>query len=205
MAADARRMKVNVHCRPPQHAKDSAAKVVLVPPHATVHTLKSLLLEEAGVPPAQQRLVCCGVVLAPDTASLLDVAPAGETLWLVDQSPVDAAWTFEGKTRSMFSLGDDMVGDVQCAGDDFAALFQEFVDSAAWTLRADGAGMAALTQAVRALATPEASDAPFGGGPHPDLDGEPHVTWFADYGCALIADIARPGVSRGRHCHPRLP
>ena len=90
------------------------------------------------------------------------------------------------------------------AGDDFATLFQEFVDSAAWTLRADGAGMAALAQAVRALAEPEASDAPFGGGP---LVAEPWESLSPER-IGSVAGRGRAALSpafSARHAPPPAP
>eukprot|EP01045_Picozoa_sp_COSAG04_P020639 COSAG04_NODE_2132_length_4728_cov_2.884424_3_plen_861_part_01 len=169
-----------------------------VPLSATVDAAKAELQATWGVPSSEQRLVSCGTVLADGERPLgealvrPDGAPDGsDTLWLIcRRQPEKLAALNDEQRRSMFSLGQDPVGDSQLPGHTYAAVFKAFVDSEAWTLAADEAGLQALNQAAAALAPPEAGR-PFVS-EYPDAG--PHISWCPDYGCALIADITQPGV-----------
>jgi hypothetical protein len=173
----------------------------------TVGAMKELLYAEFEIAPDAQRLVHSGHVLGQDSAALADVlASTEDSLWLIPRDadePVaeEAAeaeaerpqrWLEDETLRcSMFCLGADRLCETQEPGTIFAGLFQAFVNDSAWTLRAKDTDLAALARAARTLA---ADGAPFGTSARPDLDSEPHVTWFPEYGCALIAQIKRPGI-----------
>eukprot|EP01050_Picozoa_sp_SAG11_P004952 SAG11_NODE_331_length_10659_cov_4.512689_1_plen_833_part_00 len=175
------------------HAKNGGDHVVVLLPNFNMHTIRVAISNATGIAPDQQRLVQHGEVLAEDYVShaMADTEP----LHVIPRTTQPVRAIQDYARLSMFALGQDRICDAQECGSVFADLFEDFVDDSAWTCVADDAELAELQRAARVLAA-SASGVPFEGSPQPDLHSEPHVIWFPPYGCALIADIVRPGAVR---------